>query len=114
MGDAVLRDLAGQVRAALRSADRLGRYGGEEFVVLMPGTDLAAAQVVAERVAATVRSAAPLADAPRCTVSIGVAAVQAGDTTFELLLARADAALYQAKSSGRDRVVVAPADVVIF
>ena len=114
IGDAVLRDLASQVRAALRSADRLGRYGGEEFVVLMPGTDLAAAQVVAERVAATVRSAVPQAQAPQCTVSIGVAAVQAGDATFELLLARADAALYQAKSSGRDRVVVAPANVVLF
>lgn len=114
VGDAVLRDLVTQVRAALRGADRLGRYGGEEFLVLMPGTDLAAAQVVAERVAATVRSAAPQAPAPQCTVSIGVAAVQASDATFELLLARADAALYQAKSSGRDRVVAAPADVVLF
>lgn len=108
MGDAVLRDIAAQVRGALRAADRLGRYGGEEFVAVLPATDQAAAQGVAERVAATVRGMPAQADRPRCTVSIGAATVQAGDASFDLLLARADAALYMAKHDGRDRVAVAP------
>lgn len=110
VGDAVLRDVAGHVRAALRASDRLGRYGGEEFLVLMPATDLPAAQAVAERVAAAVRNATAQAGGPHCTVSIGVTSVSAGDANFDVLLARADAALYRAKSGGRDRVVVAVAE----
>jgi diguanylate cyclase (GGDEF)-like protein len=55
VGDAVLRDVVAKMGHALRGSDRLGRYGGEEFLVLMPGTDLAAARAVAERIAATVR-----------------------------------------------------------
>ncbi|BEU95819.1 GGDEF domain-containing protein [Acidovorax sp. DW039] len=107
VGDAVLRDVVSHVRGALRASDRLGRYGGEEFLVLMPATDLPAAQAVAERVAATVRNAPVAAGGPHCTVSIGVTSVGAGDANFDVLLARADAALYRAKSGGRDRVVAA-------
>jgi diguanylate cyclase (GGDEF)-like protein len=108
VGDAVLRDVVAKMGHALRGSDRLGRYGGEEFLVLMPGTDLAAARAVAERIAATVRESPGLSGGPRCTVSIGITAMQPGDTRFDQLLARADAALYGAKASGRDQVAVAP------
>ena len=106
VGDTVLHDIAAQVIGALRATDRLGRFGGEEFVAVLPATDLAAAVAVAERVVASVRSLPVLPDRPRCTVSVGVAAVQADDARFDQVLGRADAALYLAKNRGRDQVAI--------
>jgi diguanylate cyclase (GGDEF)-like protein len=104
-----LRSIAACCRRNLRAADLLGRYGGEEFSVLLPVTDLAGATEVAERLRASV-AACPLSDRHpqlRVTLSLGVA--QAGVETADLsgLLKRADAALYEAKTGGRNRVVVA-------
>jgi diguanylate cyclase (GGDEF)-like protein len=102
-GDAVLRELGEVVTAELRAVDGFGRWGGEEFVAMLPGIDAAAAMPVAERV----RAAVAAHDfrgigGSRMTVSIGVAAGLDGDR--EELLAAADAALYVAKHDGRDRV----------
>ncbi|MDD0837627.1 GGDEF domain-containing protein [Curvibacter sp. HBC61] len=99
-GDAVLIDFANRTRAVLRRPDQLGRYGGEEFLVLLPATDARAARVVAERV----RQAAPSSPQLACTVSIGLTTAQGPDDTLDAMLARADSALYQAKREGRNRV----------
>jgi diguanylate cyclase (GGDEF)-like protein len=103
-GDAVLRLVAGSLQDLTRSEDVVGRPGGDEFALLLPGTDPAAATAVAERLVTHVRStAAPYA----ATVSVGAATVTSGDPVG--LQAAADAAVYQAKRTGRDRVCVAPA-----
>lgn len=101
MGDRVLVDFAQRVRQQLRLPDRLGRFGGEEFVLLLPETSLEDALKVAQRIRAS-RRLSP--DLPMCTVSIGVATYDAAGDTLNSLLARADAALYRAKDLGRNRV----------
>jgi diguanylate cyclase (GGDEF)-like protein len=102
-GDAVLRAFAASSRQALRSTDLLGRYGGEEFVFLLPGASTAEAEHVMEDVRQQV---ARTEEGPRVTASFGVAGLQPGGSVAEALSA-ADAALYRAKAQGRDRVVQA-------
>ena len=99
-GDAVLIEFSARTRRILRQTDLLGRYGGEEFLVLLPGTDAATALGVAERV----RQAQPAAPALGCTVSIGVATAVGAGESIDALLARADKALYRAKNDGRNCV----------
>ncbi|MET0518847.1 MAG: diguanylate cyclase, partial [Burkholderiaceae bacterium] len=109
-GDRSLSAVAAVIaRAASRAGDLAARYGGEEFVVLLPGTDEAAARVVAEQLRAACEAleiphpASPVG--PVITLSLGVAAcVPADDRTLESLIAEADAALYRAKQDGRNRV----------
>jgi diguanylate cyclase (GGDEF)-like protein len=108
-GDAVLRQAATTMRCTLRPYDLLGRYGGEEFVAVLPGCDVAGARAAAERLRAAVAAAPTLVGelALRVTCSIGVAgggAARGADR--DRLLSAADAALYRAKQSGRDRVMV--------
>lgn len=103
-GDRVLTQAAKAARDTLRAIDKLGRYGGEEFIVLLPATDAAAALLVAERLRAAVKADAAAGSGPACTVSIGVSSVQSAEDDFPSLFARADAALYRAKQAGRDRV----------
>lgn len=106
-GDAVLRHAAQVFGGAVRTIDSVGRTGGEEFVVVLPGTDLAGATTVAERILARLR-AEPVPFNQRqigVTCSIGVARFN-GCERLEDLLARADLLLYQAKAGGRDRCVV--------
>lgn len=108
-GDRVLQALADVIRHCLRRSDSGFRYGGEEFVVLMPETALSAAQALAERLRlAFSEKVAHTADGEeiRCTVSIGVAEWVPGDSENSLIR-RADAACYQAKDRGRNCVVVA-------
>jgi len=107
-GDEALTHVGATLAEALRATDALGRYGGEEFLVLMPGTDLAGARRLAERVRWSL-SSAPLTlagERVRLTCSVGVAAAS-GRCAPDALLAAADRALYQAKEAGRDRVMVA-------
>lgn len=104
-GDRVLVDFARRVGHVLRQPDRFGRFGGEEFVVLLPETSLAEARVVAERIRAEVASGNK--ELPACTVSIGVAANGPDDLEVEAIVARADAAMYRAKEGGRNRVETA-------
>jgi diguanylate cyclase (GGDEF)-like protein len=105
-GDEVLRRFAGLVREHLRDVDVPGRIGGEEFAILLPGTDATGAVAVAERIRRSLRSLRPTPDGSRpVTASFGVAQLVTGETGDELLR-RADVALYRAKSEGRNRVTV--------
>jgi diguanylate cyclase (GGDEF)-like protein len=113
-GDAVLREVAVVVRDHVREGDVIGRFGGEEFVLLFPDTDLPNALVVAERVragieamsvAATDKRGQPVIIAGR-TASIGVTAFERGasEPDMEVMLQRADLAVYDAKNGGRNQV----------
>ena len=101
-GDAVLVHFAERTRQVLRRADRLGRYGGEEFLVLLPGADAEAALGVAQRIHATLATGHPL----DCEVSIGLTSWTGPQETLDAMLSRADAALYRAKEEGRNRTVM--------
>lgn len=108
-GDIVLKQLAAIFLSTLREVDIIGRVGGEEFAVLLPETPLAEAAAVADRLRLAVMNAhIALADSPpiHFTVSIGVAAPSSNEFSLHALLGRADSALYQAKQSGRNKVVV--------
>jgi diguanylate cyclase (GGDEF)-like protein len=104
-GDAVLRDVAYEVRKALRSFELVYRIGGEEFLVLLPGVNLAEAIQVAERVLGAVETARP-GDLD-LTLSAGVATEWGGDISYEQLFRAADAALLEAKRAGRNRIELA-------
>ena len=106
-GDAVLRGFAGIVDEHLRKSDILVRYGGEEFVVLMPQCDIEAAIAAAWRTVRGVREAAIGSLAPgQVTCSIGISVYDPGNPrTGEELLKEADKRLYEAKNSGKDQVV---------
>jgi two-component system cell cycle response regulator len=111
-GDQVLRQIAVRALNSVRGADLVARLGGEEFVVVMPETELGIAAAVAERLRAAIAQqpfnvgdAAPLS----LTVSIGVTATASGGDARDLMLARADEALYAAKAAGRNRIITRPA-----
>ena len=101
-GDQVLVAFAAKVRSRLRSKDLLGRFGGEEFALLLPGTPLDAALQVAERIRI---ACIPKEGEVGCTVSIGVTMSLPEGDSMDKMLARADAAMYAAKNAGRNRVV---------
>jgi diguanylate cyclase (GGDEF)-like protein/PAS domain S-box-containing protein len=108
VGDAVLKHFAGLARAELRRIDTGGRLGGEEFAILLLGADLVAAEQSAERLRRKIADTPLTLDGQTIpvTVSIGVAALDPRDAGADAALMRADAALYDAKHSGRDRVCV--------
>ena len=103
IGDAVLQQVAETMQATIRAADQLGRYGGEEFLVLAYDTNLEMAAALAERLRVAVEHAES-PGLPSVTASFGVSAYREGDT-LETLLARADTSLYAAKGAGRNCVV---------
>jgi len=112
-GDEVLKEFAGRIRSTVRGADLACRYGGEEFVVVMPDTPAEAAAAVAERLRGMIE-ARPFqlrsGETPlMLTASMGIATLGPGIETPEQLLKQADRALYEAKNSGRNRVVAAAA-----
>jgi diguanylate cyclase (GGDEF)-like protein len=104
VGDQVLQEVAQVARLHLRAADLFGRWGGEEFVVLLPQTRLSDAQTALERVRLALHTIA-LPNVHAVTASFGIAAYLPGDTS-ESLLHRADQALYLAKATGRNRIVL--------
>jgi two-component system cell cycle response regulator len=108
-GDDVLREFALRIKRSIRGIDLACRYGGEEFVVIMPETDMAVAAMVAERLRRRI-AADPFAIQQGArtipvTISIGVAAMRGKDDNAASVLKRADQALYRAKRDGRNRVV---------
>jgi diguanylate cyclase (GGDEF)-like protein len=105
VGDVVLSEMCGVVRDSLRPPDVFARFGGDEFAVILPHTDIEGARVVAERILNRVRAVAIAGDDEepiRCTVSIGGACYRPGDSAADLLR-RADERLYAAKRSGKNR-----------
>ncbi len=109
VGDIVLREAAAAVAANLRDTDTAYRYGGEEMAVLLRETDLDEGLVVAERLRAAVAAVTVPGHAVSVTTSVGLAQASPATTDGSALVAAADAALYQAKSAGRNRVAVAGA-----
>ncbi len=112
-GDTVLREAARRMHSCVRPYDYVGRYGGEEFLVVLPGTSTPQAVQLAERLRRALASS-PIAVgnlAIPVTASFGVSGIDAaGDSTPETLIRTADEALYRAKGSGRNRVEGGPAD----
>jgi diguanylate cyclase (GGDEF)-like protein len=104
-GDAVLRDVASAMRASLRTFELLYRFGGEEFLLLLPGADMRDAVEVAEKMRAAVEELRP--DGIPVTCSFGVATAEDEAAVFASLVGAADAALYDAKRYGRNRVETA-------
>ena len=108
-GDDVLREFAARLRQNVRGIDLACRFGGEEFIIVMPDTEFAIAQKVAERVRAQI-AATPFEIGNNgkqidVTVSVGVSSLQPPHDNAQALLKRADLALYEAKNSGRNKVV---------
>lgn len=110
VGDRVLIDVAKMIGKALRVSDHIARFGGEEFVVLLPNTGLEQALQITQRIQEALRE--PRAGIPAYTVSIGVACQASADESLDGILVRADKALYRAKEKGRNRYEIAPAAVL--
>lgn len=106
VGDQVIRRVAILLQSQLRESDMVARYGGEEFIVILPGSTLAGALIIAEKLCSSV-AADRLPEVGQVTVSIGVAQASAGHDHAETVVRLADAAMYQAKRAGRNRVVSA-------
>lgn len=104
-GDAVLQAVAAACTRSVRSTDLVGRYGGEEFVLLLPGAGLDSAELVTELISKTLRMSQPAFDFPLPTISYGLAALPPGPDRIGNAIAAADVALYTAKELGRDRAV---------
>ncbi len=105
-GDAVLRDVAGQLVGALRPSDVVCRYGGEELLVILPNCSLEDARLRADALRARVESLSEAHETP-ISASFGVASIPETSTTMADIMPMADAALYAAKQQGRNRVVCA-------
>ncbi|MDB4972942.1 MAG: hypothetical protein JWN48_1283 [Myxococcaceae bacterium] len=107
MGDEVLVQVASALQASLRQVDLVGRWGGEEFLVILPETEPSGARIVGERLRKAIESLTPFADGPdKITCSVGMAIFE-GDATTAAFVDRADQALYRAKRGGRNRVEIA-------
>ncbi len=109
VGDEVLKQVACQLRDHIRHPDTVGRYGGEEFLILLPNSDAKAATEQAVRLGKEIREMVVTIKEHelKVTVSIGIAQFKAGVDTWDTLLNRADNAMYEAKNNGRDRWFVA-------
>jgi len=104
-GDKVLHQIAQVISGHCRTNDFLGRYGGEEFLVILPETRMDGATTFAERVRSAVAETSLEQNEERITVSIGVAEWRNGDGSMSKLISQADQALLQAKAAGRNRVM---------
>jgi diguanylate cyclase (GGDEF)-like protein len=109
VGDDVLRTIAARLREQIRHPDTIGRYGGEEFLIVLPNSDLHAATEQAARLCQRIRALEVTSNdhTLSITISIGIAQYRNARENWEQFLHRADMALYQAKNNGRDRWAVA-------
>jgi diguanylate cyclase (GGDEF)-like protein/PAS domain S-box-containing protein len=105
IGDDVIKRVASSANGCLRNTDLIGRYGGEEFVIILPKTHREVALQIAERVRASIEASWDDGQ-PKVTVSLGIASTRDGDTC-DVILKRADIALYEAKHAGRNRLRLA-------
>lgn len=110
-GDQVLQQVANHLKASLRGYNTMGRYGGETFMIILPDTDADDASQVGHRLLDAVRNESIITEGlltHEITLSIGISVVKIGDTGFDDLMRRSDAALYLAKEGGADQVVLRP------
>jgi|SRR5690606_10436710 len=109
IGDVILQQVAHRLRDGIRHPDIVGRYGGEEFLIILPNSDIHAASEQAARLGKFMREKPALVKEHviQVTLSIGIAQLKIGKDTWETLLNRADNAMYEAKKKGRDCYVVA-------
>ena len=110
IGDDVLTRIASIITESLRAGDFVARFGGEEFMALLPDTDLEGALIVAEKIRSAVESN-PVDDVGTVTLSIGATVASSADAEMDIAVRRADTALYEAKRSGRNRVVARESDL---
>ena len=109
-GDVVIRSFSDACRAAVHTGDLVGRYGGEEFAMLLTGADAEEAVRIADRINLALAAYSVLpGGAPHPTASFGIVATRNGNSALPRLIREADSALYQAKAAGRNRAVVGPA-----
>jgi two-component system cell cycle response regulator len=106
-GDAVLREVVRRVLAVMRPYDTFGRFGGEEFLVLVPGSGERELFAVLERIRKAIGSSPIMVDGHKLVVTVSLGGATRGRESADGLIARADDALYTAKEQGRDRVVLA-------
>lgn len=106
-GDRLLRAVADALKGSVRLCDTVARYGGDEIAIVMPDCDLATARGMAARLVRSVASMVPPAGRDSVTISIGIAGLEDRDVDAQALVMRADAALYDAKRGGRNRVAEA-------
>jgi diguanylate cyclase (GGDEF)-like protein len=109
-GDAVLRDVAYELRKRLRSFELVYRLGGEEFLIVLPGVSHSEGQEIAERLRTAIEQARPTGITT--TISLGLSSGSGETVLYDLLFKAADRALYEAKRAGRNRVVAAPPAVI--
>ena len=110
-GDQVLRRVSGIIRSALREVDSVGRYGGEEFLVVLPGTRIDSAVNTAERIRLAIEQIPIRVDREQIRVTVSIGAMAAGPgaaSHVDALIDGADRAMYEAKHSGRNRVIPPP------
>ena len=108
VGDEVLRSLAGKLRQQIRHPDSIGRYGGEEFLIVLPHSTVTSAVEQAQRLCEQARSlTVPVGDQTlSVTISLGIAQYKIQKEDWQTFLSRADRALYQAKNNGRDQWII--------
>ena len=104
-GDSVLKIIGKFLQRNIRDVDIIARFGGEEFVILLPEADKEEARIVSERLRRTLAQL-KLDDLPSLTISLGIAAYPEDGNSIEKLIKRADAAMYVAKQTGRNRVIM--------
>jgi diguanylate cyclase (GGDEF)-like protein len=108
-GDTVLCEVAARCSAAMRPYDTFGRFGGEEFLAIVPGTPLPEVRGVLERIRGTICARPVEAEGSEVAVSVSIGGATSSEASVDVLIRLADDALYKAKSHGRNRVVMAPA-----
>lgn len=115
IGDVVLSELCGAVRETLRPPDLFARFGGDEFAIILPHTDLGGACAVAERILKRVRALTIPSDdesSIQCSISIGIAVYHTADTASGDVIRRADEQLYEAKRAGKNRYAASPSSAL--
>jgi diguanylate cyclase len=108
VGDKCIKKIVSRIKPIIRENDFIARYGGDEFIVVLPGTDRRAAQIVANKLSNTISRTRFLYQSSeiKLSVSIGLTQMEETDHAPEIIFSRADAALYEAKSQGKNRVIV--------